>query len=57
MPSDRVPELDDSTNYADWKLRVENWRLYTKTEKSKQAAALIGHMRGRPERAAIQMNE
>ena len=56
MPSDRVPELDDSTNYADWKLRVENWTLYTKTEKSKQAAALIGHMRGRPERAAIQMN-
>ena len=56
MPSDRVPELDDSTNYSDWKLRVNNWILYTKTEKSKQAATLIGHMRGRPERAAIQLD-
>lgn len=56
MPSDRVPELDDSTNYSDWKLRVENWTYYTKTELKKQAHTLIGHMRGRPERAAIQMD-
>ena len=56
MGGDKVPTLNDKTNYQDWKKRVVWWQKATDTKKENQAAKLIMHMNGKPEEVAIQLD-
>ena len=57
MGGDRIPALNDETNYKDWKARVKMWRIGTDCKKTAQAAKLISWMSGKPEEVALQLDE
>ena len=56
MGGEKVPTLNDKTNYQDWKKRVVWWQKATDTKKANQAAKLIMHMSGKPEEVAIKLD-
>ena len=56
MGSDKVPVLDEKSNYSDWKRRVQWWKKVTTVKPEAGAAALIMHMSGKPEAVAIQLD-
>ena len=56
MGSDKVPVLDEKSNYSDWKRRVQCWKKVTTVKPEAGAAALIMHMSGKPEAVAIQLD-
>ncbi|XP_063692114.1 uncharacterized protein LOC134824261 [Bolinopsis microptera] len=56
MGGDRVPVLDEKSNYTDWKRRVQWWKKVTTVKPEAGAAALIMNMSGKPEAVAIQLD-
>ena len=53
--SERIPSLDDESDYCRWKKAVAVWKLGTAAKKEQQAARLIGYMQGRAYEAALQI--
>ena len=55
MGSERIPVLNDATDYGLWKKQVNIWVLGTQAQAGQQAARLIGFMSGKAHEAAIQI--
>ena len=53
--SERIPVLNDATDYGLWKKQVNIWVLGTQAQAAQQAARLIGFMSGKAHEAAIQI--
>ena len=53
--SERIPVLNDLTDYGLWKKEVNIWVLGTQAKAEQQAARLIGFMSGKAHEAAIQI--
>ena len=53
--SERIPNLEDDSDYSRWKKAVKVWQLGTTAKKTQQASRLIGFMNGRAYEAALQI--
>ena len=53
--SERIPNLEDNSDYSRWKKAVKVWQLGTTAKKARQARRLIGFMSGRAYEAALQI--
>ena len=53
--SERIPNLEDDSDYSRWKKAVKVWQLGTTAMKARQASRLIGFMSERAYEAALQI--
>lgn len=56
MGGEKIPKLEDGTNYSDWKKRVRLWEMGTDIKEEHRAVKLVMNMSGKPEEVAIQLD-